>query len=92
MGALAVAIWTAAAVLAVAVFQAVVPAPGPGAGTTVLSLGGVDVLTRIAGGTTVLGLLPVVPMTIGSALLMFVVSSLTSGSRPSPATLIRYNV
>ncbi|HVD94402.1 MAG TPA: sodium:solute symporter family protein [Vicinamibacterales bacterium] len=91
-GALAVAIWTAAAVLAVAVFQSVVPAPGPGAGTTVLSLGGVDVLTRIAGGTTVLGLLPVVPMTIGSALLMFVVSSLTSGSRPSPATLIRYNV
>ena len=91
-GALAVAIWTAAAVLAVAVFQSVVPAPGPGAGTTVLSLGGVDVLTRVAGGTTVLGLLPVVPMTIGSALLMFVVSSLTSGSRPSPATLIRYNV
>ena len=39
------------------------------------SIGGVDVITRIAAGTTVLGLLPVVPMTLISALLMFVVSS-----------------
>jgi hypothetical protein len=31
-------------------------------------------------------------MTLISALLMFVVSSLTPSSRPSPATLIRYNV
>jgi len=91
-GALAVALWTAAAVLAVAVFQSVVPAPGPGTGTTVLSLGGMDLLTRVASGTTVLGLLPVVPMTLVSALLMFVVSSLTPASRPSPATLTRYNV
>ena len=91
-GALAVTVWTAAAVLAVAVFQSTVPAPGPGAGTTVLTLGGVDVITRVASGTTVLGLLPVVPMTIGSVLLMFIVSKLTPGSRPSPATLIRYNV
>jgi SSS family solute:Na+ symporter len=91
-GALAVALWTAAAVLAVAVFQSVVPAPGPGTGTTVLSLGGMDLLTRVASGTTVLGLLPVVPMTLVSALLMFFVSSLTPASRPSPATLTRYNV
>ena len=91
-GALAVALWTAAAVLAVALFQSVVPAPGPGAGTTVLSLDGMDLITRVASGTTVLGLLPVVPMTLVSALLMFVVSSLTPASRPSPATLTRYNV
>jgi SSS family solute:Na+ symporter len=91
-GALAVALWTAAAVLGVAVLQWAVPAPGPGAGTSILSLGGVDVLTRVASGTTVLGLLPVMPMTLISALLMFVVSSVTPASRPSPATLIRYNV
>ena len=91
-GALAVALWTAAAVLGVAILQSVVPAPGPGAGTSILSLGGVDVITRVASGTTVLGLLPVVPMTLISALLMFVVSSLTPASRPSPVTLIRYNV
>jgi hypothetical protein len=51
-----------------------------------------DLLTRVASGTTVLGLLPVVPMTLVSALLMFFVSSHTPASRPSPATLTRYNV
>jgi SSS family solute:Na+ symporter len=91
-GALAVTLWTAAAVLGVAVLQSIVPAPAPGASTAVLSVGGVEVISRLASGTTVLGLLPVVPMTLMSALLMFVVSSLTSASRPSPATLIRYNV
>jgi SSS family solute:Na+ symporter len=91
-GALAVTLWTAAAVLGVAVLQAVVPAPPPGAAVTVWAMGGVDVITRIAAGTTVLGLLPVVPMTLISGLLMFVVSSLTPSSRPAPATLIRYNV
>jgi SSS family solute:Na+ symporter len=91
-GALAVALWTAAAVAGVAILQSVVPAPGPGLSVAVLSLGGVDVVSRIASGTTVLGLLPVVPMTLISALLMFVVSSLTPSSRPAPATLIRYNV
>ena len=91
-GALAVALWTAAAVAGVAILQSAVPAPGPGVSVAVLSLGGVDVVSRVASGTTVLGLLPVVPMTLISALLMFVVSSLTPSSRPAPATLIRYNV
>jgi Na+/proline symporter len=91
-GALAVAVWTAAAVAGVAVLQAAVPAPGPGVAVPVLSLGGAEIISRVASGTTVLGLLPVVPMTLISALLMFVVSSLTPSSRPAPATLIRYNV
>ena len=91
-GALAVAVWTAAAVAGVAVLQAAVPAPGPGVAVPVLSRGGAEIISRVASGTTVLGLLPVVPMTLISALLMFVVSSLTPSSRPAPATLIRYNV
>ncbi|HET7696383.1 MAG TPA: hypothetical protein VFK57_11785 [Vicinamibacterales bacterium] len=91
-GALAVAVWTGAAVAAVALFQSAVPAPPPGAAVTVWAVGGVDVITRIAAGTTVLGFLPVVPMTIGSALLMFVVSRATAGSLPSAATLAKYEV
>ena len=91
-GALAVTVWTAAAVAGVAVLQTMVPAPPPGASVTVWAVGSVDVVSRIAAGTTVLGLLPVVPMTLISALLMFVVSSLTPASRPAPQTLNRYNV
>lgn len=91
-GALAVTLWTAAAVLGVAVLQSVVPAPAPGTAVTVWAPGGVDVIARSAAGTTVLGFLPVVPMTIGSALLMFVVSRATAGSRPAAATLARYEV
>jgi SSS family solute:Na+ symporter len=89
-GALAVAVWTAVAVAAIATLQNVVPAPAPGAAVTILSLAGVDVITRAASGTMVLGLLPVVPMTIGSALLMVVVSRATAGDRPTDATLARY--
>ncbi len=55
-----------------------------------LSIGGVDVVTRAAAGTMVLGLLPVVPMTLISALLMVMVSRWTPGSRPGAATLARY--
>jgi len=91
-GALAVTLWTAAAVLGVAVLQSVVPAPAPGAAVTVWAVGDVDVITRIAAGTTVFGLLPVVPMTIGSAILMYIVSLATRGSIPRPATLARYEV
>jgi SSS family solute:Na+ symporter len=91
-GALAVTVWTAAAVLGIAILQSTVPPPAAGAGAPVLALGGIPIVTRVASGTTVLGLLPVVPMTIISALLMFVVSSLTPAARPSPATLTRYNV
>jgi Na+/proline symporter len=89
-GALAVTLWTAAAVAAIAILQSVVPAPPPGTATTVLSVGGIDVITRAAAGTMVLGLLPVVPMTIISALLMIVVSRLTTSSTPSSTTLARY--
>ena len=91
-GALAVTVWTAGAVLAVAILQSVVPAPPPGAAVTVWAVGAVDIVTRIAAGTTVFGLLPVVPMTIGSAVLMYIVSLATSGSIPGSATLAKYEV
>jgi SSS family solute:Na+ symporter len=87
-GALAVALWTAAAVLAIAVFQAVVPAPAPGRPLVALAAGGLDIVARTPGGTTVLGFMPVVPMVLVSAALMIVVSSLTR--RPTDATLGRY--
>src|SRR4051812_36466199 len=91
-GALAVTLWTAAAVLGVAVLQAVVTAPPPGAVVPVWTAGGVDVVVRIAAGTTVFGLLPVVPMTLISAFLMYVVSRATAGSLPAAATLAKYEV
>jgi solute:Na+ symporter, SSS family len=91
-GALAVAVWTAVAVAAVALLQSIVPAPAPGAALPVWAIGNLDVVTRVAGGTTVLGLLPVVPMTVTSAFLMVVVSRATAGSVPSPNTLARYEV
>ena len=91
-GALAVTLWTGATVLGIAILQAWIPPPSAGAGVPVLSLGGIAIIARVASGTTVLGLLPVVPMTIVSAVLMVVVSSLTPAARPSPATLMRYNV
>src|SRR5262249_32652947 len=77
-GALAVAVWTAAAVAAIAILQSVVPAPPPGAATTVLSIGGVEAISRTAAGTTVFGLLPVVPMTVVSSLLMIGASRITA--------------
>jgi SSS family solute:Na+ symporter len=87
-GALAVTVWVALAVSSVAIFQAVVPAPAPGPSTVIWSLGGSDVLTRTPGGTAVFGFLPVVPMVLGSALLMYVVSLVTR--KPAPSTLARY--
>ena len=87
-GALAVTVWTAAAVAGVALLQAVVPAPPPGAVTSIWTVAGADILTRTPGGTAVLGFMPVVPMTIGSTLLMIGVSLLTR--RPREATLARY--
>ncbi len=91
-GALAVAVWTASAVAGIALLQSIVPAPPPGVTVPVWSIGGVDLIARITAGTTVLGFLPVVPMTLMSALLMFVVSRATSGSMPPAATLARYEV
>jgi SSS family solute:Na+ symporter len=89
-GALASTVWTAGAVAAVAALQAAVPAPPPGSAVSILTAGGMDIIVRGAAGTTVLGFLPVVPMTIISALLMVAVSKLTAGSRPGSATLARY--
>jgi solute:Na+ symporter, SSS family len=91
-GALAVALWTAAAVAAVALLQSIVPAPPPGMSVPVWSIGSLGVIARGAAGTTVLGFLPVVPMTLMSALLMFVVSRATAGSLPAARTLARYEV
>ncbi len=82
-GALASTIWTAAAVISVAFFQASVTAPG-----VVWSIGGFEVLTRTPGGTAVFGLMPVVPMTIISALLMIVFSLVTAA--PQRLTIDRY--
>jgi solute:Na+ symporter, SSS family len=87
-GALAVALWAAFIVIGVAVFQNMVPAPPPGREVVMWSLGGVDVLSRTAGGTAIFGLLPVVAATIGSSILMFTVSLATP--RPSAATVQRY--
>jgi solute:Na+ symporter, SSS family len=82
-GALASTLWVATSVLTVAVFQSLVTAPG-----VWWQVGGIDLITRTPAGTMVFGLLPVVPMTLISALLMVVVSVLTP--RPSDATVERY--
>jgi len=87
-GALAATVWAAFAVVAVAVFQYVVPAPAPGPSVVLWSIAGVEVLSRTPGGTAVFGLMPVVPMTIVSAVLLVVVSLFSS--KPSAPTVERY--
>jgi solute:Na+ symporter, SSS family len=87
-GALAVTVWTALTVIAVAVLQAMVPAPAPGPPMVLWAPGGVELLSRTAGGTAVYGFMPVVPMVIGSTLLMIVVSTLTQ--KPAQSTLVKY--
>lgn len=87
-GALAVTLWTAGAVIAVAVFQATVPAPAPGPSTVFWTLGGTEVLSRTPGGTAVFGFMPVVPMVIVSALLMWLVSLATK--KPADSTIAKY--
>jgi len=89
-GALASAVWVAAAVATVAFIQQTIPPPPPGVAVPVWSALGVDVVTRTSAGALVLGFLPVVPMTIVSAGLMIVVSALTAAARPGAATLARY--
>jgi len=90
-GALASTLWTAAAVSAVAIVQTSIPPPPPGTSVVVWALGDAAIVTRGATGTFVLGLLPVVPMTLISALLMIVVSLATKTfSRPGESTLARY--
>jgi solute:Na+ symporter, SSS family len=87
-GALAVAVWVAIAVVAVGAFQAAVPAPAPGPANVIWALGGTEVISRTPGGTAVFGFMPVVPMVLVSALLMFVVSLITT--KPKQSTLARY--
>ncbi|MEK6300785.1 MAG: sodium:solute symporter family protein [Acidobacteriota bacterium] len=87
-GALASTIWAALSVAAVALFQYMVPAPAPGPSVVMWSIAGVEVLSRTPGGTAVFGLMPVVPMTIISAILLVVVSWLTA--RPANTTIGRY--
>jgi SSS family solute:Na+ symporter len=87
-GALVSTLWVVAGVMAVGVFQAIVPAPPPGPPTVVWSVGGWDILARTPGGTSVLGFMPVVPMVLVSALLMAIVSLATP--KPSRTTLGRY--
>ncbi|HEX8283375.1 MAG TPA: sodium:solute symporter family protein [Pyrinomonadaceae bacterium] len=87
-GALASTVWVAVAVTAVAVFQQTHAAPAPGPPAVYWSVGGADVLARTASGTSVFGFMPVVPMVLVSALLMFVVSKLTA--KPSAATVEKY--
>jgi SSS family solute:Na+ symporter len=89
-GALATTVWTAAAVTAIAVIQSNIPPPPPGSPVTVWALADVPIVTRAATGTFVWGMLPVVPMTLISALLMIVVSYATRVALPSDGTLARY--
>ena len=87
-GALASTVWTACAVVAVALFQYLVPAPPPGAPTIIWLVGDIVVLSRTTGGTAVFGLLPVVPMTVISTLLMVFVSRFSP--KPSREKIAKY--
>jgi SSS family solute:Na+ symporter len=90
-GALASTVWTAVAVSTVAVIQTNIPPPPPGTSVVVWAIGESAIVTRGATGTFVLGLLPVVPMTLMSALLMIVASLATRGfAKPTESTLRRY--
>jgi solute:Na+ symporter, SSS family len=87
-GALAVTLWTAVAVVAVAVFQHAVPAPAPGPPLIAWAIGGTEVISRTPGGTAVFGFMPVVPMVLVSGLLMVVVSLVTN--KPKQSTVAKY--
>ncbi len=87
-GALASTVWVACAVAAVAFFQQTVSAPAPGPPVVVWSLGGMEVLARTPSGTAVFGFMPVVPMVLVSALVMFTVSLATP--KPQKTTLQKY--
>lgn len=89
-GALAVTLWSAGAVIGIAVLQAMVPPAAAGTTRVLWSLGGLDLLARTPGGTSVMGFAPVMPMVLISAVLMFVVSLLTRP--PSATTIGRYDV
>ncbi len=86
-GALASVLWVMAAVAGIAWFQAATPAP-MGPPVAYFSLGELALLQRTASGTAIAGYLPVLPMTLVSALLLWLVSRVTP--KPSEATLTRY--
>jgi solute:Na+ symporter, SSS family len=86
-GALAVTVWTAVTVVGITLFQQIVPAPA-GPPVAVLEIGGLAILERTGGGTSVLGFMPVVPMFIVAVVLMVVVSLLTKA--PSAETIERH--
>ena len=87
-GALASTLWVAGTVTAVALFQQLMPAPAPGPPVVYATLAGWEVLARTPGGTSVFGFMPVVPMVIVSALLMWSVSLITK--KPDRATIAKY--
>jgi SSS family solute:Na+ symporter len=89
-GALAATLWVLTSVIGIAAIQYLVPAPPPGPQSEVVvwSFMGEKVITRTFGGTSIFGFLPVVPMTLISALLIVVVSLLTP--KPGESTLRRY--
>jgi hypothetical protein len=62
--------------------------PPAGPPVVLVELFGLDVVTRGAGGLAVMNLMPVVPMTLISAFLMWMVSVLTP--KPAEATIARY--
>ncbi|NDD65527.1 MAG: hypothetical protein EBZ36_16360 [Acidobacteria bacterium] len=68
---------------AIAVFQALYATP-----QVVWSVAGVELLARTPTGTSLAGFMPVVPMTLISAILMLVVSRFTP--KPGAATIGRY--
>ena len=77
--------------MTVAVIQNYVPPPPPGSEITVWGIGDHSIVTRGATGTFVLGMLPVVPMTLVSAVLMIIVSLATKDfAKPGKETLRRY--
>jgi len=79
--------------MTVAVIQNTIPAPPPGASVVVWGSGDWAIVTRGATGTFVLGMLPVVPMTLISGMLMIVVSLITKKfAKPGERTLGRYFV
>ncbi len=87
-GALAASVWVAASVIGIAAFQSAIPAPAPGPSIVFLQWNGWEVLTRTPGGTAIFGFSPVVPMTVISSLLIWIVSLCTP--KPSHATIEKY--
>jgi solute:Na+ symporter, SSS family len=82
-GALAVTLWAAGSVIAVAIFQSLYATP-----RVVWTIGGYEALARTPAGTAIFGLMPVVPMVIVSSLLMVIVSLFTA--KPKESTIARY--